>query len=171
MTDAISLIRTMFEHVAWADAQVGRALTSAAAPAAAVREYAHVVGVEEVWLARVQRRTPALAVWPEIDAGAAMAEGARVLIGYSALLGTLDGAALEQTVTYTNSARREFSTPLIDILTHVALHGQYHRGKVNLVLRQNGLEPAPTDFIGFTRGVPAATQADTARVDSSQRSR
>jgi uncharacterized damage-inducible protein DinB len=37
------------------------------------------------------------------------------------------------------------------------LHGQYHRGKINLLLRQAGLAPAPVDFISFVRGVPAAT--------------
>jgi hypothetical protein len=38
----------------------------------------------------------------------------------------------------------------------VVLHGQYHRGKVNLLLRQEGEQPAPTDYIAFVRGVPAA---------------
>ena len=28
-----------------------------------------------------------------------------------------------------------FTTPLGEILLHVALHGQYHRGKINLLLR------------------------------------
>ena len=42
-------------------------------------------------------------------------------------------------------------------MMHVALHGQYHRGKVNLLLRQEGLPPVPPDFIAWVRGVPAAT--------------
>jgi hypothetical protein len=36
------------------------------------------------------------------------------------------------------------------------LHGQYHRGKINLLLRQSGAEPAPADYISYVRGVPAA---------------
>jgi len=71
-------------------------------------------------------------------------------------------------VTYTNSAKREFSTALGDILVHVALHGQYHRGKVNLLLRENGLEPVPADFIAFVRGAPAATQRDAATAQMSR---
>ena len=43
------------------------------------------------------------------------------------------------------------------MLLQVALHGQYHRGKINLMLRQAGLPPTPTDYISFARGVPAAT--------------
>lgn len=38
------------------------------------------------------------------------------------------------------------------------MHGQYHRGKVNLLLRQADRTPAPTDYIAFVRGVPAARQ-------------
>ena len=37
------------------------------------------------------------------------------------------------------------------------VHGQYHRGKVNLLLRQEGMSPVPGDFIAYVRGAPAAT--------------
>jgi uncharacterized damage-inducible protein DinB len=46
------------------------------------------------------------------------------------------------------------------MLVHVALHGQYHRGQVALLLRASGFEPATTDYIAWTRGVPAATRQD-----------
>jgi uncharacterized damage-inducible protein DinB len=42
----------------------------------------------------------------------------------------------------------------------VALHGAYHRGQIAQLLRQNGAQPAATDYIGFVRGVPAATRHD-----------
>jgi uncharacterized damage-inducible protein DinB len=56
-----------------------------------------------------------------------------------------------------NSAGQSFETPVSDMLLQVALHGQYHRGKINLMLRQAHLPPTPTDYIAFARGVPAAT--------------
>lgn len=55
--------------------------------------------------------------------------------------------------------RRLFTNATGDILLHVVLHAQYHRGKVNLLLRQTGGEAAPADFIAFMRGVPAATES------------
>ena len=55
-----------------------------------------------------------------------------------------------------NSAGQSFETPVSDMLLQVALHGQYHRGKINLLLRQAHLPPTPTDYIAFARGVPAA---------------
>jgi uncharacterized damage-inducible protein DinB len=77
--------------------------------------------------------------------------------GYATFLAGQSESSLALPVTYVNSAGREFDTVVGDILLHVALHGQYHRGKVTLMLRQAGLTPAPTDFIAFVRGAPAAT--------------
>lgn len=48
-------------------------------------------------------------------------------------------------------------------LLHVALHAQYHRGKVNVLLRHAELAPAATDYIAFIRGAPAATTGATPR--------
>ena len=76
--------------------------------------------------------------------------------GYRGFLQELDGPALERVVAYTNTAGLSFENSIQDILLHVALHGQYHRGKVNLILRQAGHSPAPTDYIAYVRGTAAA---------------
>jgi uncharacterized damage-inducible protein DinB len=79
-----------------------------------------------------------------------------VAAGYDAYLAALAADTLGDRVPYVNSAGAAFETPIGEILLHVALHGQYHRGKINLLLRQSSAEPAPTDYIAFTRGAPAA---------------
>jgi uncharacterized damage-inducible protein DinB len=58
---------------------------------------------------------------------------------------------LDQFISYKNSTGKEFKKSIRDILTHVALHGQYHRGQINLLLRIDGMEPINTDFITFRR--------------------
>ena len=65
---------------------------------------------------------------------------------------TLTSDALDAPVAYVNSAGIAFETPVEDILLQVFLHGQYHRGKINLMLRQAREEPMPTDYISFARG-------------------
>lgn len=157
MSSVIQL-RRLWDHAAWADVALLSALDSVEAPPPqAVREYAHVLGAEEVWLSRLQGRASRTTVWPELSRAQATQLGRQLRADYEAYLSTLTEAALATPVTYTNTSGRTFSTPAGDILLHVALHGQYHRGKVNLLLRQAGIEPAPVDFIGFVRGVPAAT--------------
>jgi uncharacterized damage-inducible protein DinB len=158
-----AFIRQLMLHCAWADDQLFRALSDAVgAPEESWREYAHVLAAEEVWLARMQQRASSLPVWPTLSPQECGTLKDTLARGYSAFLATLSDADLDHTVTYTTSDGRVFTNSIADILAQVALHGQYHRGKMNLLLRQGELKPAPVDLIAFVRGAPAATQATAA---------
>jgi uncharacterized damage-inducible protein DinB len=69
-------------------------------------------------------------------------------------MAALTDAGLSRTISYTNSAGSAFSNSVQDILRHVLMHAQYHRGKVNLLLKQSGLMPASVDYIFFLRESP-----------------
>jgi uncharacterized damage-inducible protein DinB len=154
-------LRRLWNHAEWADAALLGALQrQGGGPVEALREYAHVLGAEEVWLSRLEGRPPRAAVWPEPVLAELPGLARSIRAGFAAYLATLTEGDLGRGIAYVNSAGLAFTTPVEDILLQVALHGQYHRGKVNLLLRQAGLEPVPADFIGFVRGVPAATTAD-----------
>jgi uncharacterized damage-inducible protein DinB len=154
--DALQLLRQSFAHTAWADAKLFAALRENPQSAAAWREYDHVLGAAAVWLARLERRPASVGVWPALNKDEADALREELSKGYERFLNRLSPDALSGLVEYTNSAGQTFRTAIADILLHVALHGQYHRGKINLLLRQDGAEPEPADYIGFVRGVPAA---------------
>jgi uncharacterized damage-inducible protein DinB len=128
----------------------------APALADALREYAHILGADEVWLARLEGRQPSTEVWPAMDLPTLRSFASALHTAWSRYLARIDDPALPRQVSYTNSAGQSFQTPVQEILLHVALHAHYHRGKVNLLLRQAGMAPAPVDYIGFVRGVPAA---------------
>jgi uncharacterized damage-inducible protein DinB len=154
---SLDQIRRLWEHAAWADAAILSAIeTPTQASPDAVREFAHILGAEENWLARLEGRPPTLPIWPQLARTDLAPAARRIMDGYGAYLATLRDDDVERSVSYTNTAGRSFETRIGDILFHVALHGQYHRGKVNLLLRQSSAEPAPVDFISFVRGVPAA---------------
>ena len=162
-----SEVRRLWAHAVWADRQMLDALRAGGEPPAeALVEYAHVLGAEETWLARLEGRAPSAPVWPEPSLEDAAALAARVADGYGRLLEGLTERGLEERVTYRNSAGVEFTNTVGDILLHVPLHGQYHRGKVNLLLRQASREPAPVDYIAWVRGAAAATRADADRAGS-----
>ena len=152
----LSTITKLWTHLVWADRILLEALRAGPCPGAAVREYAHILGAEEIWLARMEQRPSRTTVWPEVPVEQLESLAGMVHDGYRSFLDRLDGAALTRVVAYTNSAGLSFENPVQDILLHVALHGQYHRGKVNLILRQAGQPPAPTDYIAFVRGAAAA---------------
>ena len=136
-----------------------RALRQAGFPdARALELFAHVLGAEQVWLARLQGRDATVPVWPAVGLDECERIARENHEAYRAFVGTLDRAALGASVRYRNSAGREFDSTVEDILLHVALHGAYHRGQVALRLRDADQEPAPTDYIAFVRGAPAATR-------------
>ena len=156
-------IRSLLDHMAWADERVLESLRQPGVPQRALDLYAHVLGAEHVWLARLEQRAATVAVWPVImlDECARLArENREGLRGYVERLTSGD---LRRTVHYRNSAGDEFDTAIEDILVHVAMHGSYHRGQISLLVRDAGAEPQPTDFIAFARGAPAATRASVAR--------
>ena len=148
-------VRRLWEHARWADERLLAAFeANEGEPPEAWREFAHVIGTAETWLARIQARPPVLPIWPtSSEAGSAIGS---VHAGYASCLDTLTEEGLQRTFRYRNSAGQEFSNTVLDVLLHAALHGQYHRGKVNLLLRQAGRSPVPTDYIAFVRGAPAA---------------
>ena len=157
--DTPSLIRRVFAHTAWADKLVLDALVAAGddAPPVAWREYAHVLGADAVWLSRLEHSPQPMPVWPELSRDEVVALRERVVTGYERYLARTDVAMLNGNLDYVNSAGQAFSNTPLDILMHVAMHAQYHRGKINQILRQGGSEPAPVDYISYVRGVPAAT--------------
>lgn len=153
---ALEYLRRLWEHSVWADDKLLSGIQQRGTPPAAIREYAHILGADEVWLSRLEGRAPSLSVWPELAPDAAAIMARDVHAKFSRYLQALRDDDLTRPIAYTNTAGRAFVTPVGEILTHVMLHGQYHRGKVNLLLRQSGAEPAPADYIAFVRGVPAA---------------
>jgi len=168
--ETVEYLQRLADHCLAADAALAESLRAAAAPVPIVREYAHILGAEETWLARIEGRRSRAAIWPSGPLSDVLKLRREVAESYRAFLAALRNTDLERMVDYRNSAGITFSTSVVDILLHVMLHGQYHRGKVNLLLRQSGLPPVPTDYIAFVRGVPAATQADATRVNIPNRS-
>lgn len=150
--------RRLWHHARWADRLVLASLQAhAEVPAEVLREFNHILGADEVWLSRITRRDSRAPVWPELTLAEAGALVEAVHRGYQAYFEGLEESGLHRMAAYTNSAGQSFETPVGEILLHVALHAQYHRGKINQLLRQAGQVPVPTDYIAFSRGVPAAT--------------
>ena len=150
-------LNKLFDHLEWADKRVLDSLRAMTHPdQRALDLYAHVLGSEHNWLARILQFAPREKIWPELtveSAGALAAENAASLRSF---LESLPADQLQREVAYKNSAGLAFESTIEDMLLHVVLHGCYHRGQVALVIRGAGAEPAPTDYIAWVRGVASA---------------
>jgi uncharacterized damage-inducible protein DinB len=155
------VLEEMYSHLTWANARVLEALRATPDPEA-LRLFAHVLAAEEVWLARIEQRPARHAVWPSLSADdcATLAEDNDR--SFHALLAR--GVGLDELeVRYTNSAGYSFHNSATEILTHVALHGHYHRGQIAQRLRGSGVTPPYTDFIGFARRAQEGGTEDAGR--------
>ena len=150
-------LQRLFDHMFWADRRIVERLAEAAGagPDEAMRLFSHVLAAERVWLHRLRGEdTARQPIWPEWsleELRSAVTENAD---GYARYLEETSGEDLAANVHYRNSQGVEFRTPAVDILTHVALHGSYHRGQVAPALRRAGAEPVNTDFITYVRELP-----------------
>ncbi|HEX5075637.1 MAG TPA: DinB family protein [Gemmatimonadaceae bacterium] len=150
-------LQKLIEHLKWADAAALEALRrSGGSDARTLMIYSHVLGAEAVWIARLAGRPSDVAVWPVLTLEQAASLAARNAAELDAFVARLTPDDLGREIDYRTSDGRAFRSTVEDILLHTALHGSYHRGQIALLIRADGGEPAPTDYIAFARGAPAA---------------
>ena len=155
--------RKLLAHLRWADEQTFAALCkvqdfSRPELKAVADRFMHVIAAEHLWFKRVHGESPKVAVWPPYDEDVCGSLMARNHKEWSDLVARPDTQVLGNEVAYFNSKGQPCRSKVADIILHVCMHGAWHRGQVALLMRQAGLEPAPTDYIAFVRGTPAATQ-------------
>ncbi|MEY2193614.1 DinB family protein [Neobacillus sp. BF23-41] len=146
-------IRNMFEHLNWANQRILETLQNMEGENKQVNNlFSHILLAEHVWFTRlIGSDSSKIPIWAEVSLGACTEMVNKNNLNFKEFLSGLSIPALDQIVSYRNSKGNEFNNSVRDILTHVALHGQYHRGQINLLLRANEIEPVNVDFITFRR--------------------
>jgi uncharacterized damage-inducible protein DinB len=138
----------LFQYDDWANREEVTHLRSMRnPPARAITLLAHIVGTEWVWLSRLQRNTPKMAVWPELTIDGIAAELPLLQAAWAEYLSANPSGSIE----YRNSKGESWKSAIDDVLTHVAMHSSYHRGQIATVVREGGDQPAYTDYIHCTR--------------------
>lgn len=149
--DSLSHLRLLFTYDAWANRQFLSAMKSIGnPPARSVQVLAHIVATEWLWLNRLNREKPRLAVWPEFTVLQTEEEFAPLPDIWSRFLGSA-ADRLTAPVPYVNSKGEQWTSTVHDIVTHVVIHSAYHRGQIASDLRAASLDPPYTDFIHATR--------------------
>ncbi|MEM6784349.1 MAG: DinB family protein [Bacteroidota bacterium] len=147
MTDSFS---DLFAYDADANQRLLDALRDAEADDHARLVFAHLVTAKQVWRARLKAVPWTGAIWPDLDWDAC-GELVEVNRADFAVYFSELGEDLDSAVVYHNSRGERFETARRDILTHLLLHGSYHRGQLARALREAGHDAPNTDFITFVR--------------------
>jgi uncharacterized damage-inducible protein DinB len=142
----------LFRYNQWANIGLCEHIQKIADPPREVmKRMSHIVAAEEIWFQRVQPLgfdpLPSFEIqsWDILEPR--LEQSAQRWLG---LIARIDD--FEIAIDYINLSGKLFTSPLSDVLIHMANHGSYHRGQIATLLRQHGHEPLPTDFILFTRG-------------------
>jgi len=144
------LLENLFAHMWWAHDELSSELRKSPPDAETLRLFAHVVAAEHLWLSRIDLTKAKVAVWPTMSLDDVAQLESENRARFRELIGRRDDTR-EQRVRYRNSAGNQFENSVREILTHVALHGHYHRGQIARAMRGAGREPVYTDYIGFVR--------------------
>src|SRR5215203_1627491 len=122
----------LYDHAAWANCRLLDSLRGLeSADGRARKLFSHLLASERVWMARLHGQdSSGLPIWPELSLDECAGLMAVNVAAYRQYLSGLEEGGLGLEVGYKNSQGQEFRTPVRDILSHVALHGAYHRGQV-----------------------------------------
>ncbi|KIL39886.1 damage-inducible protein DinB [Gordoniibacillus kamchatkensis] len=146
-------IARMFDHLHWANERILAAFGGSNGNEQAIRLFVHILQAEEVWLTRLLGKDSShIPLWPEASADDCRTLVSRNRASLTEYLAQVSAnGSWEEVISYTNQTGKSFTTSIRDILTHLALHGQYHRGQINAMLRAAGSEPVNVDYITYVR--------------------
>ena len=141
----------LYQYNQWANSGLCKHLKKLNDQSAEVmKRMSHIVAAEEIWYNRIKPlgfdHLPLFDVQPWEVLEPRLTSSAQRLLD---LLQGMEDFGVE--IRYSNLAGKSFASSLSDILIHLANHGTYHRGQIATLLRQQGLEPLPTDYIFYCR--------------------
>ena len=139
-------IERLFAYDAWANREEVRHLRALAKPSEkAIGILSHIIGTEWLFLGRLRGESKPAIVWPDLTLDACDAQIDQLAVAWPLEFRRTD------VVEYVNSKGEKWTSRAGDILTHVILHGAYHRGQIATVVRGSGETPAYTDYIHCVR--------------------
>ena len=145
-------LRRQFAYDEWANKEVLAAMrASGNASQRSLQLMAHIFSAERIRLERLKQQPQSTPVWPKLGLDECEEQAAEMAGLWREYLDLITAGDVNQSVSYKNSKGEEWSSAIVDILSHVVLHSAYHRGQIASHMRENGQTPAYTDFIHAVR--------------------
>lgn len=151
--------RRWFEYEKDSDAKVLASLQAVADPLRGMPQFqkavdllAHLVAARNMWLYRLGQGSKPAELFPLETPLASLPKLLDEMeTAWSSYLENLTDDQIEGVFAYQSYDGPRFRNTVDDVLTQLFGHSLYHRGQIALILRSIGAEPAPTDFIYWTR--------------------
>ncbi len=142
----------LFRYDDWANQEALRSLRALSEPPTrGVKIMAHIVNTQWVWMSRLKQDGHRVVVWPDFGLDECAKQLPVLQQAWEKYLKTRTPFDLGTTMEYVNTKGERWTSRVGDVLTHVTMHGAYHRGQIATLVRQAGGEPAYTDFVQAVR--------------------
>lgn len=136
-------------HEYWANMKLHDMLISLdTIPEKATLLFNHIIAAQDNWMSRIKGLAPNLEIWWD---NKLPGEWKSLLIQHHEEWIKLAESDVDSVVTYRNSRGQEFSNSIREIILHLCMHGQYHRGQIITLTRGLVETPPSTDYIAFLR--------------------
>lgn len=155
----IKSLAALYRHMEWADASVWTSLLASegAQKEKKVREYLYHLHMVQWAFLRIWRGVPRETPFPEFDDPRALMGWARDYYGeiFAHLESLNDDSLMDPLImpwadmVEAQLGRPPEETTIGETVLQVALHSTYHRGQVNLRLREAGVVPPLVDYIAW----------------------
>jgi uncharacterized damage-inducible protein DinB len=118
--------------------------------------FAHILGADAIWLERWKGVAPAKLLGDADVASMAELRGRWDAFEREqrAYVDGLTPGDLGRVIAYKDTYGNPYSTPLWQMLQHVANHATHHRSEIATMLTMRSGSPPPTDLIVYTRLSP-----------------
>ena len=150
-------LRRQFAYDEWANREVLNAIRAGSVADQhstnhrSLQLMSHILAAERVWLDRLKQQPQSVPVWPEPDLAQCEALAAELGGLWLEFLDLITAGDVSQSISYKNTKGEEWTSTIVDVLTHVVMHSAYHRGQIAIHMRASGQTPAYTDFIHGVR--------------------
>jgi uncharacterized damage-inducible protein DinB len=151
--------RRWFEYEKDSDAKVLASLQAVADPLRGLPQFqkaidllAHLVAARNMWLYRLGHGIKPAELFPlETPLTSLPKLMDEMESAWSSYFKKLTDKQIERVFEYQSYEGARFRNTVDDVLTQLFGHSLYHRGQIAMILRSIGAEPAPTDFIYWSR--------------------
>jgi uncharacterized damage-inducible protein DinB len=143
-------IETMIQHDYWASMRLFDLVSANPNISDKSKQvFNHLIGAQHTWICRIKEEIPLLSVFPELPVDAWGTLLKQHWLDFMEM--AENDAELDRVIVYKNTKGEEFSNTIEQILLHVMMHSQYHRGQIIAYSRDVIESPPATDLIAYYR--------------------
>jgi uncharacterized damage-inducible protein DinB len=142
----------MFRHMEWSNIRILELLKDEdISSGKAIELMSHIVIAEDTWYKRIKNEFYDNKFWNILSLDDCKRLAVITNVKFIKYISSLSEDDFHWKIAYKTSRGEYYETSIEDVLTHIGLHGMYHRGQIMQLMRNSGKDVIGTDYVMFIR--------------------